>query len=200
MEGATTMSGTCSPNTRLAAARRRMRLTQEELAARVSRRLRLDPPLDGNYVSKLERGVHTWPNARYRQALRAELDSDTDEALGFYCARSVPQEDDDDVKRRTLFSLTPGATGRLLLDDSIAEHLARAKAATSTPVWVGQTDVEHIRHGTRVFAEWENLAGGGLSSHAVCGHLRGQPACSTRAAAMKTPAGNYAARWATWLK
>jgi transcriptional regulator with XRE-family HTH domain len=44
--------------------------------------------LDGNYVSKLERGRITWPNSVYRRALRELFDAETDAELGFYAART----------------------------------------------------------------------------------------------------------------
>lgn len=44
--------------------------------------------LDGNYVSKLERGRITWPNSVYRRALRELFDAASDAELGFYAART----------------------------------------------------------------------------------------------------------------
>ncbi len=83
------MAPTGGDNRPLADARRARRLTQAQLAERVSARLGVDPPLDGNYISKLERGVHSWPNAGYRRAFREELGTDTDAELGFHCSRST---------------------------------------------------------------------------------------------------------------
>lgn len=83
------MAPTGGHNRALAEARRARQLTQTQLADRVSARLGVDPPLDGNYISKLERGVHTWPNGDYRRAFREELGAETDAELGFHCSRSV---------------------------------------------------------------------------------------------------------------
>jgi hypothetical protein len=44
--------------------------------------------VDGNYVSKLERGRITWPNSVYRRALRELFDAASDAELGFYSART----------------------------------------------------------------------------------------------------------------
>lgn len=46
------------------------------------------PAIDGNYVSKLERGVITWPNNTYRRAFRALFDAASDADLGFYARRT----------------------------------------------------------------------------------------------------------------
>ncbi|HEX6519815.1 MAG TPA: hypothetical protein VF070_07325 [Streptosporangiaceae bacterium] len=44
--------------------------------------------IDGNYVSKLERGVITWPNRSYRQAFRTLFNALSDTELGFYPSRT----------------------------------------------------------------------------------------------------------------
>jgi len=91
-DGEAAMAPTGGHNRALSDARRARRLTQGQLAERVSARLGVDPPLDGNYISKLERGVHTWPNGDYRRAFREELGATTDAELGFHCSRSVPSD------------------------------------------------------------------------------------------------------------
>ena len=49
-------------------------ITEGQVAEEVSRlvvaQTGRDRAIDGNYVSKLERGVITWPNRAYRQAFR----------------------------------------------------------------------------------------------------------------------------------
>jgi hypothetical protein len=49
--------------------------------------------VDGAYVGKLERGVHRWPQALYREALRAVLGVSSDAELGLYICRRVRAED-----------------------------------------------------------------------------------------------------------
>jgi transcriptional regulator with XRE-family HTH domain len=44
--------------------------------------------INGNYVSKLERGVITWPNRAYREAFRALFGAANDDELGFYPSRT----------------------------------------------------------------------------------------------------------------
>jgi hypothetical protein len=44
--------------------------------------------IDGNYVSKLERGVITWPNRAYREAFRTLFEAASDAELGFYPSRT----------------------------------------------------------------------------------------------------------------
>jgi transcriptional regulator with XRE-family HTH domain len=79
------------PNLRLAEARHAARLTQEKLAelgnAEYERITGHIGGMDGEYISKLERGLHTWPHKPYRQALCAVLRAGSDEELGFYSRR-----------------------------------------------------------------------------------------------------------------
>lgn len=44
--------------------------------------------IDANYVSKLERGVITWPNRAYRDAFRTFFGAASDAELGFYPSRT----------------------------------------------------------------------------------------------------------------
>lgn len=79
------------PNVRLAAARVAARLTQEKLAelgnAEYERITGNVGSMDGEYISKLERGLHTWPHRPYREALCAVLRVADVEELGFYSRR-----------------------------------------------------------------------------------------------------------------
>jgi transcriptional regulator with XRE-family HTH domain len=60
----------------------------EAVAVLVSAQTGRRAALDGNYVSKLERGRITWPNSAYRRALREIFAVPTDAELGFYAART----------------------------------------------------------------------------------------------------------------
>src|SRR5438552_471381 len=79
------------PNERLIAARLGAGLTQEQVADLGNYEVERDTgrvgAMDGDYVSKLERGIHTWPSKRYRQALCKVLDVDDERDLGFFCTR-----------------------------------------------------------------------------------------------------------------
>jgi hypothetical protein len=60
----------------------------EEVARLVAVQTGRDLAIDGNYVSKLERGVITWPNRAYRQAFRTLFNVLSDADLGFYPRRT----------------------------------------------------------------------------------------------------------------
>jgi hypothetical protein len=60
----------------------------EEVARLVAVQTGRELPIDGNYVSKLERGVITWPNRVYRIAFRTLFNAANDGELGFYCSRT----------------------------------------------------------------------------------------------------------------
>lgn len=60
----------------------------EEVARLVAVQTGRELAIDGNYVSKLERGVITWPNRAYRQAFRTLFGAATDAELGFYPSRT----------------------------------------------------------------------------------------------------------------
>ncbi len=95
------------------------RMSRQELADAVNSYLwekhRRRAALDGNYVGKLERGDHRWPQLIYREAFRAVLRVSTDAEIGFYINRKdsvvgagvpVPStapsaERDADISRRT---------------------------------------------------------------------------------------------------
>lgn len=165
------MAGGSEPNQKLIAARRRLGITQAELADRLLSRLGEDARLDANYLSKLERGRHTWPKPPYRKALREEFGVGTDAELGFYCSRSVPEEDSADVDRRTFFSLTP-AVATLSISGPVADFLAQAEPAARAPRSVGRADVDLIAQSTQTFTSWDHRVGGELSVQAVAGQLR----------------------------
>ncbi|WP_168587618.1 XRE family transcriptional regulator [Saccharopolyspora sp. ASAGF58] len=122
------------------------------------------------YVSKLERGIHRWPNEEYRSGFRAVLGAGSDAELGFYCSRAVGEE--EDVHRRGFLGLSTGVASGVLLSGSVAEFLARAESPTPVPQWVGRTEVAHVSQSAKTFSEWEHLFGGGLSREAVAGQLR----------------------------
>lgn len=68
-------------------------MSRQELADRVNAYLfdttgRLHE-LDDNYIGKLERGIIRWPQASYREALRAVLGASTDGELGFVNTRRL---------------------------------------------------------------------------------------------------------------
>ena len=66
-------------------------MTENQIAEEISRlvvaQTGRDRAINGNYVSKLERGVITWPNRAYRQAFRTFFNAMSDAELGFYPCR-----------------------------------------------------------------------------------------------------------------
>lgn len=60
----------------------------EKVARLVAEQTGRELAIDGNYVSKLERGVITWPNRAYRQAFRTLFGVANDAELGFYPSRT----------------------------------------------------------------------------------------------------------------
>jgi hypothetical protein len=87
------------PNERLRAARERTRsgevpgecMSRREVAQAVNGYLHRTTgkvyDFDAHHLAKLERGVHRWPMAPYRAALRQVLGAATDAELGFYPPR-----------------------------------------------------------------------------------------------------------------
>lgn len=71
-------------------------ITESQLAEAVARLVTAETgrvvAMDGNYVSKLERGKITWPNSAYRRAFRVFFDAATDAELGFYVTRTRRDE------------------------------------------------------------------------------------------------------------
>lgn len=98
-----------SINHRLRCRRLEAGITESQMAEEVARivvaQTGRDMAIGGNYVSKLERGVITWPNRVYREAFRAFFNADTDAELGFYPSRT----------RKYTQKLTPAEDGGALV-------------------------------------------------------------------------------------
>lgn len=79
-------------NAKLRSRRLAVRKTEGQVAEEVARLVAAQTGrvtnIDGNYVSKLERGIITWPNRVYRQALRELFGAASDADLGFYASRT----------------------------------------------------------------------------------------------------------------
>jgi transcriptional regulator with XRE-family HTH domain len=60
----------------------------EEVARIVTAQTGRELAINGNYISKLERGVITWPNRAYRQAFGTLFGVSKDPDLGFYPSRT----------------------------------------------------------------------------------------------------------------
>lgn len=174
-----------APNQRLAAARMAAGLTQEQLAeaanAEVEALTGRPGGMDADYISKLERGVHTWPNKHYRQALRQVLDVVSDADLGFYSSRtrratvgsavvSPAVEGIDDVNRQAFLRALAATVAGVAVGDPIAEAISRP-ASGQVPARVGQAEVGQLNHAIEVFGGWQDLYGGGVCRDAIAGHV-----------------------------
>lgn len=142
---------------------RRLRLarqwTQAELAERVCAQVRAatgkDAAVDAVTISKLERGLITWPNRDYRQALRAVFEVHDDAALGFYAKRTKrDSEEVSDTDRRDFLGLAG-----LVLADPIPNRL-------------GKSDVAALADRTYALEEWDRRTGGRSTHHLATAELR----------------------------
>lgn len=118
-------------------------MTQAQLAERVSVRLGIDPPLDGKYVSKLERGVHTWPNGDYRRAFREEFGAETDAELGFHCSRSA--FDSDGVRSADVIDGTTAERDQSAMGDAATSDALRRLALPAVGVVPQTGGNAHVR-------------------------------------------------------
>jgi hypothetical protein len=148
-------------------------LTRSELAEQVNAwihdRHGNTVELDGNYVGKLERGLIRWPQALYREGLRAALGVARDADLGFRRTRrsaaSLESVNRSDFLRAAL-GVTAGAMVAPLAQSLITRQL------TPVPSVVGQHEIDQVRTTARVFGTWDHTYGGGLVREAVAAQLR----------------------------
>jgi hypothetical protein len=179
------------PNRLLSAARRARRLTQQQLAEAVGaahwRLFEREAAIDADHVSKLERGLITWPNKRYRDAFRAVLGTACDAELGFYHHRGDTVEaggltyggrEVHGVRRNEFLRLVRrlgagmGVVGvGAVLSDPVREVLSLA-AEPVVPGRVGRSEVEQVRYATETFRSWRGRYGGGACRDALAGQVR----------------------------
>lgn len=147
MAGATTPR---RPNTKLRAARNRLGLSQEELAARLRRSGA--PACSKRQVQRWEAGGGTWPQAHYRQALAVVFDVEDLAELGFH--DTATPEDQDPMHRRTLLA---GAAG-LAAAAAGSEPWARlAYALERAPLTLTPADGDHLLAVTNALYDREAL-------------------------------------------
>lgn len=137
--------------------------------------------LDADYVSKLERGLITWPNREYRDAFRAVFRAATDAELGFYCKRTrrdaaayrgpVAPEEVDPTDRRQLLGLAAAAAVGATLEEPV-ERIIAAADMDATPTRVGLGDVRDIAAATATLEKWDHRAGGAPTRGMALGSLR----------------------------
>jgi hypothetical protein len=175
--------GDPAPNQRLRQARLRMPspsgsgrpLSRQELADQANEFVfgstGREACLDANYIGKLERGEHRWPNDLYRRALRAVLDAAKDSDLGFFIIRSSPGTaltavPGSDVGHQAVD--TPGAVDerRRSLLRGIAIVLAASglfqRGTTTGQRRIGTADVARLDAVTALYRATDYECGGGL--------------------------------------
>ena len=186
-------TGDRAPNRLLSAARRARRLTQQQLAEAVGaahwRLFEQEAAIDADHVSKLERGLITWPNKRYRDAFRTVLGTACDAELGFYHHRGDTVAaggltdggpEVHNVRRNEFLRLITGfgagaglvvADVGAMLSDPVREMLSLA-AEPVEPSRVGSSEVEQVCYATEMFRSWRGLFGGGACRDALAGQVR----------------------------
>lgn len=118
--------------------------TQQQVAEALS--LLVGYPVEVEYIGRLERGVITWPNAKYRKAFRTHFGVASDAQLGFYCRRSRPASgrEDDDMRRRAVLAALP-VVGLVTSWPPAALVEAATAEPPSVPRRVGAEEVEQVR-------------------------------------------------------
>jgi hypothetical protein len=151
------------------------RMSRQELADQVNDFVFSDTGrevcLDANYVGKLERGEHRWPNDLYRRAFRAVLNIPEDADLGFFVIRSSPGDrlatepptppglqptpqtsDDVDERRRALLR----GIATVLAATGLFQRSATDKRR------IGTADVARLDAITALYRATDYECGGGL--------------------------------------
>lgn len=172
-----------TPNYLLRAAREASDLTQGLLAeranAQVEQTMGKPGAMDADYIGKLERGVHQWPNRHYREALRVVLRVATDADLGFRSSRNRGTtlggnpwrvNGRDDVERKAFLRVLAGSVAGLAFTDPVGDFVA-GTAGMGPSRRVGTTEVDQVRHMARLFAGQDHLVGSGLSPQTVMTQL-----------------------------
>jgi transcriptional regulator with XRE-family HTH domain len=174
-----------TPNPRLTAARCAAGLTQQQVAELANQAVEAATGsvggMDADYVSKLERGVHTWPNTHYRQALRQVLGARDDAQLGFFSIRSrrgtvrptaaLPSvEGTDDVNRQAFLRALTATVAGAAAGGAVAEAMRRP-ASGVVPARAGATEVAQLNHAIDMFGNWQDRYGGGVCRDAIAAHV-----------------------------
>lgn len=171
------------PNELLRSARAAAGLTQGQLAelanAQIARETAKSGAMDADYIGKLERGVHRWPNRHYRAALRQVLGRESDAELGFFSTRSRAATvgegvclaiGGDGVERKAFVRAIAGSVAGLAFTDPLKEFVG-AVVGSGGRRRVGGTEVDQVRRMARMFAEQDHAYGGGFSVHAALAQL-----------------------------
>ncbi|RIQ29656.1 XRE family transcriptional regulator [Jiangella rhizosphaerae] len=158
-------------------------MSRQELADRVNAYLfertgRLHE-LDDNYIGKLERGIIRWPQAAYRDALRAVLGAATDRDLGFVNTRrlhsapvALQPVGEPDVKRHEFLRAAFVGVGGLLTSPSTLLDLLAPLRPSDAPKRVGRSEIEQVRGAADLLVSWGHSHGGAGVREAANAQLR----------------------------
>lgn len=147
--------------------------------------------LDANTIARYERGQIRWPNATYRDGLRAVLGVRTDAELGFHPTRRGRTTDQvvqptkiwpagstgigqlvgeaDEVNRRQ-FLQTLGAVGAAGMGSSL-DGIAQELEALAPPATVSEADIARLRAMGTFFTTWSHAHGSEQIGHAVSAEM-----------------------------
>jgi len=159
------------PNGQLRSARGHHRLTQAGLARAVNAETRHTGEIDGDYVSKLERGLIAWPGAEYRRAFRVVLGAGSDAELGFVCRRRHPTSEGGAMNRRDLLSATAALAFSPAIGIPAAEFLTRI-VEEPAPARVGIVEARQVSHAANDASRWDNEFGGLLARATINSQVR----------------------------
>jgi hypothetical protein len=140
--------------------------------------------LDGDMISRYERGLNRWPNADYRAGLRAVLGATSDSDLGFFPTRrgntATPkpqvgsgghniidvEEPADPVDRRNFLRvLTVAGVGTSL--DGLTTDLQRL----APPRVISEADIAHLQSVASFFSSWAHTHGGQAMGQTVSAEM-----------------------------
>lgn len=172
------------------------RWTQADVAERVcdqiERATGRRPVTDAIAISRMERGVVTWPHVDTRKALRVVFGVNTDADLGFYSKRTVREATAFlpsagkvtgdivasvielgrwDVERRQFIASSTFALGRLSVPDLDSLIRPTRAAESGRTVRVGRGEVMAIRRMTTVLGDAAAELGGGHARHLAVSYL-----------------------------
>ncbi|MQS16150.1 helix-turn-helix transcriptional regulator [Streptomyces kaniharaensis] len=131
-------------------ARLALGLTQRQVAERVCTLVEAvtgrESPFDAGYVSRIERGLITWPHEHYRHALCLVLGAETASELGLIAKQVHHRDHPDEVSSSTRREVLAAALALL----PPAPPLSRLRMG----------DVRAIAHRTSVLEHWDRTSGG----------------------------------------
>jgi hypothetical protein len=152
-------------NQRFAAARAAHRVTEGQLAEQVAnyvcRRTGRRPPIDADHVSRIERGLITWPGRDYREAFRAILGADSDADLGFHYSRNggcPDQTSPADVDGNLLAFAASATIGAL--DNNCLASISSGLTVPGVPARIGHVDVSDLHRVIDGMERADHAAGG----------------------------------------